>query len=122
GLAGVIAIRDEPRSDAASGLRSLNGLGIRTIMLTGDNERTAAVIGTQLALEVRAELMPEDKLRIVNELKEKGFIVGKVGDGINDAPALAASDIGIAMGAGSDVALETADAAIVHGRIGDVAL
>jgi Cd2+/Zn2+-exporting ATPase len=90
-------------------------------MLTGDNHRTAKAIGTQLGIEVRAELMPEDKQRIVTELKRGGLIVAKVGDGINDAPALATADVGIAMGGGTDVALETADAAILHGRVSDVA-
>ena len=120
-LAGAIAMRDEPRSDAKSGLKALTDKGVRIVMLTGDNKRTATAIGKQLGIEVRAELMPEDKQRIVGELKQQGFVVAKVGDGINDAPALAAADIGIAMGGGTDVALETADAAVLHGRVGDVA-
>ncbi|RDJ08984.1 heavy metal translocating P-type ATPase [Rhizobium grahamii] len=120
-LAGAIAMRDEPRDDAKSGLEALTAAGIKTVMLTGDNRRTADAIGRQLGIEVRAELMPEDKQRIVNELKRGGLIVAKVGDGINDAPALATADVGIAMGGGTDVALETADAAILHGRVSDVA-
>jgi soluble P-type ATPase len=120
-LAGAIAMRDEPRADAKSGLKALTDAGIKIVMLTGDNKRTATAIGKQLGIEVRAELMPEDKQRIVGEMKQQGFVVAKVGDGINDAPALAAADIGIAMGGGTDVALETADAAVLHGRVGDVA-
>ena len=121
-LAGAIAMRDEPRADAAAGLKTLSDAGIKTIMLTGDNARTAKAVGAELGIEVRAELMPEDKQRIVGELQREGFVVGKIGDGINDAPALATANIGIAMGGGTDVALETADAAILHGRVGDVAL
>ncbi len=120
-LAGAIAMRDEPRADAKAGLKALADLGVTTVMLTGDNARTAAAIGKDLGIEVRAELMPEDKQRIVGELQRDGFVVGKVGDGINDAPALAAADIGIAMGGGTDVALETADAAVLHGRVSDIA-
>lgn len=120
-LAGAIAMRDEPRPDAKVGLQALTGTGVKTVMLTGDNARTATAIGKDLGIEVRAELMPDDKQRIVGELKRDGFVVAKVGDGINDAPALAAADIGIAMGGGTDVALETADAAILHGRVGDIA-
>jgi len=121
-LTGALAMRDEPRPDAAAGLATLKEAGIRTIMLTGDNARTAKAVGSLLGIEVRAELMPEDKQRIVGELQREGFVVGKIGDGINDAPALAAANVGIAMGGGTDVALETADAAILHGRVGDVAL
>ncbi|NTF45551.1 heavy metal translocating P-type ATPase [Rhizobium rhizogenes] len=118
--AGLLAMRDEPRADTAAGLKALTDAGIKTIMLTGDNKRTAEAIGKTLGIEVRAELLPEDKQRIVGELKRQGFRVAKVGDGINDAPALAAADVGIAMGGGTDVALETADAAVLHGRVGDV--
>ena len=120
-IAGIIAMRDEPRADAKAGLKALADAGIRIVMLTGDNKRTAAAIGTSLGIEVRAELLPEDKQRIVGELKKEGFVVAKVGDGINDAPALAAADVGIAMGGGTDVALETAGAAVLHGRVADVA-
>ena len=120
-VAGAIAMRDEPRADALAGLKALTNAGIRIVMLTGDNRRTAAAIGKQLGIEVQAELMPQDKQRIVGELKAQGLVVAKVGDGINDAPALAAADVGIAMGGGTDVALETADAAALHGRVADVA-
>ncbi len=119
-LAGALALRDEPRPDAASALGTLAGARIRTLMLTGDNRRTAEAIGARLGIAVEAELLPADKQRIVNELKAKGAVVAKVGDGINDAPALATADIGIAMGGGSDVALETADAAVLHGRVRDI--
>ncbi|WP_428031943.1 heavy metal translocating P-type ATPase [Ancylobacter sp.] len=118
---GLLALRDEPRADARAGLDSLKAAGIRTVMLTGDNERTAKAIGAALGIEVRAGLMPADKQRIVGELQREGLKVAKVGDGINDAPALAAANVGIAMGGGTDVALETADAAVLHGRVGDVA-
>ncbi|MHC2482716.1 heavy metal translocating P-type ATPase [Rhizobium leguminosarum] len=119
--AGLIAMRDEPREDAEAGLAALKSAGVKAVMLTGDNKRTAAAVAGMLGIDWRGEMMPEDKQRVVGELKRQGFIVAKVGDGINDAPALAAADIGIAMGGGTDVALETADAAVLHGRVGDVA-
>ncbi|QGZ34269.1 heavy metal translocating P-type ATPase [Stappia indica] len=120
-IAGLVALRDEPREDAVGGLAALRGLGAEAVMLTGDNARTASAIAAALGIEARAELLPQDKQRIVMEMRGKGYRVAKVGDGINDAPALAAADIGIAMGGGTDVALETADAAILHGRVTDVA-
>lgn len=120
-VAGLIALRDEPREDARRGVEWLRDEGIRTVMLTGDNRRTAEAIAGSLGMEARAELLPEDKQRIVRELQREGFKVAKVGDGINDAPGLAAADIGVAMGGGTDVALETADAASLHGRVMDVA-
>jgi Cd2+/Zn2+-exporting ATPase len=119
-LAGIIAMRDEPREDAKAGLEALKAAGVEPVMLTGDNRRTGEAIGAALGLPVRAELLPEDKQRIVREMQAKGRRVAKVGDGINDAPALAAADIGIAMGGGTDVALETADAAVLHGRVMDL--
>ena len=120
-VAGMIAMRDEPRDDARAGIAALGDLGAKTIMLTGDNRRTAKAIASSLDMEARAELLPQDKQKIVGELRAAGRFVAKVGDGINDAPALAAADIGIAMGGGTDVALETADAAVLHGRVIDVA-
>lgn len=120
-IAGLLAIRDEPRADAFEGLKALADAGITTLMLTGDNQRTAQAIGKRMGIsEIHAQMMPEDKQRIVTELQNQGKIVAKIGDGINDAPALAAANIGIAMGGGTDVALETADAAILHGRVMDI--
>ncbi|MDT8267838.1 HAD-IC family P-type ATPase, partial [Roseomonas sp. DSM 102946] len=94
--------------------------GIATVMLTGDNPRTAAAIAARLGLEARAGLLPEDKLREIAALKSAGP-VAMVGDGINDAPALAAASTGIAMGGGTETALEAADAALLHGRVAGVA-
>jgi Cd2+/Zn2+-exporting ATPase len=119
-VAGFIGMRDEARPDAVAGLASLRASGIRIVMLTGDNRRTAEAVAAGLGIEAQAELLPQDKQRIVRALQAEGFRVAKVGDGINDAPALAASDIGIAMGGGTDVALETADAAVLHGRVQDI--
>ncbi len=120
-FAGLIAMRDEPRDDAQAGLQRLRDAGMKTLMLTGDNKITAAAVGEALGIEPHGDLLPQDKMEIIKNLRSRGERVAKVGDGINDAPALAAADIGIAMGNGTDVALETADAAILHGRVGDVA-
>jgi Cd2+/Zn2+-exporting ATPase len=94
-------------------------MGIQTVMLTGDNQRTGKAIASSLGLDVQAELLPEDKLKVIDQLKAQGG-VAMVGDGINDAPALARSDVGIAMGGGTDVALETADAALLREKVSGV--
>ncbi|MDP9410381.1 MAG: HAD-IC family P-type ATPase, partial [Actinomycetota bacterium] len=117
---GVIALRDEPRPDAAAGIAALRALGVEAVMLTGDNARTGRAIAGALGLDVRAELLPEDKVAAVAALRSRG-VVAMVGDGINDAPALATADVGIAMGGGTDVALETADAALLRGAVTGVA-
>lgn len=119
-VAGMIAMRDEPRPDAKAGLDALKRAGVKIVMLTGDTPKAAHAIGSALGIEVRAGLMPSDKQSIVEQMRAAGMVVAKVGDGINDAPALAAADVGIAMGGGTDVALETADAAALHGRVSDV--
>jgi manganese/zinc-transporting P-type ATPase C len=116
-LVGLISLRDEVRPEAAAVLTKLRANGIRRIvMLTGDHPDIAEVVAGELGIdEWRAEVMPEDKLEVVRDLQSEGYIVGMVGDGINDAPALAAADIGIAMGlAGTDVAVETADVALAN--------
>ncbi|WP_247887396.1 heavy metal translocating P-type ATPase [Azospirillum sp. SYSU D00513] len=118
--AGLIALRDEPRPGAARGIAALRDLGVETVMLTGDNRRTGEAVGRALGLAVMAELLPEDKLRAIAGLKAEKP-VAMVGDGINDGPALAAADVGIAMGGGTDVALETADAALLGNRLSGVA-
>ncbi|WP_424138134.1 heavy metal translocating P-type ATPase [Roseomonas chloroacetimidivorans] len=117
---GLIAVRDQPRADAAAGIRALDALGVQSVMLTGDNIRTGQAIAGTLGLRVQAGLLPEDKLREIGALKAQAP-VAMVGDGINDAPALAAASVGIAMGGGTDVALETADAALLNSRVMDVA-
>lgn len=113
---GIVAIRDEPREDAKAALAQIRNLGIHPVMLTGDNQRTGKAIADGLGLDVQAELMPEDKLKLIDQFKAQGG-VAMVGDGINDAPALARSDVGIAMGGGTDVALETADAALLKEKV-----
>jgi len=120
GVLGVLALRDEPRGDAAAAVAALGRMGVASVMLTGDNERTGQAIASALGMDVRARLLPADKLREIEALKARGPVV-MVGDGINDAPALAAASVGIAMGGGTNVALETADAALLRERVGGVA-
>lgn len=116
----IIAVRDEPRADAADAIRQLDRLGVSSVILTGDNRRTAAAIAGGLGMDFRAEMMPEDKLAAIREMRAGGNVM-MVGDGINDAPALKQATVGVAMGSGTDVALETADAAILRDRVTDVA-
>lgn len=116
----LIALRDEPRPDAAEAMRQLRALGIVPVVLTGDNPRTAAAIAGGLGIEYRARMLPEDKLAAIRDMSASGGVM-MIGDGINDAPALKQATVGVAMGSGTDVALETADAAILRDRVCDVA-
>jgi len=112
----LIAVADELRENSKEVIQKLHQLGInKTIMLTGDNKATAQTIGQQVGVnEVQAELLPQDKLDFIKKLRSDGSGVAMIGDGVNDAPALAASTVGIAMGgAGTDTALETADIALM---------
>lgn len=116
---GLIAMRDEPRADAKEAVRQLTTMGVKSIILTGDNPRTAAAIADSLGMEFQADMMPEDKLSAIRTMREQGGVM-MIGDGINDAPALKQASVGVAMGSGTDVALETADAAILRDRVTDI--
>lgn len=119
-LAGIIAVADVIKEDSPKAVRELQNMGIRVVMLTGDNERTAKAIGRQAGVdEVIAGVLPEGKESVIRALKEKGK-VAMVGDGINDAPALTRADIGIAIGAGTDIAIDAADVVLMKSRLSDV--
>ncbi|MBF0154050.1 MAG: cadmium-translocating P-type ATPase [Magnetococcales bacterium] len=121
-LAGVIGVADTVRTESREAVASLQAMGIRVIMLTGDNHRTAQTIAAVLGIdEVRAELLPEHKTAEIEKLQREGHIVAMVGDGINDAPALARAHVGMAMGAGTDVAMAAADMTLMHNDPRDVA-
>lgn len=120
-LLGIIAVADTIKEDSAAAIRKLRQMGVHVIMITGDNPRTAASIGRQVGVdEVAAGVMPEGKAAIIRALQEHGR-VAMVGDGINDAPALTGADIGIAIGAGTDVAIDAADVVLMKSRLSDVA-
>ncbi|MEV3835741.1 zinc/cadmium/mercury/lead-transporting ATPase [Aeromonas allosaccharophila] len=116
----LLALRDQIRPEAAAALQELNRLGLNSIMLTGDNPRAAEAIATELGMGWRAGLLPENKVEEIAKLASSQK-VAMIGDGINDAPAMKRASIGIAMGGGTDVALETADAALTHNQLGGVA-
>ncbi|MFV8783955.1 heavy metal translocating P-type ATPase [Microbulbifer sp. SA54] len=121
-IAGVIAVADPIREDAEAAVARLQKLGLRVQMLTGDNRATAEAVARQLNIdEVHADLQPEDKETLVQKLQQKGKRVGMAGDGINDAPALARADVGFAIGAGTDVAIETADVTLMRSSLHGVA-
>lgn len=117
-VVGVVMVADAMKPEAKEAVSRLHKLGIRVVMLTGDNKNTAAFIGAQIGVdEVIAEVLPEDKLNKIKELQSAGNIVAMAGDGVNDAPALAQADVGIAMATGTDVAIESAGITLLHGDI-----
>ena len=120
-LLGIIAVADTIKEDSAAAIRDLRNLGLRVVMLTGDNEKTAAAIGAQAGVdEVIAGVLPDGKERVIRDLKKYGQVM-MVGDGINDAPALTSADIGAAVGAGADIALDAAELVLMKNSLTDVA-
>lgn len=117
---GALALRDRLRSDAVAAIQGLNRLGIESLMLTGDNPRAAATLARELGIDYRASLLPADKVAAIRELSQQQPLA-MVGDGINDAPAMKAATLGIAMGSGTDVALEAADAALTRNQLTQLA-
>jgi Cu+-exporting ATPase len=117
-LAGFVAIADPIKATTPSALQALKAAGVRIVMLTGDGKTTAEAVGRQLGIdEVVAEVFPEDKASVVQRLKSEGRVVAMAGDGVNDAPALAAAEVGIAMGTGTDVAMESAGVTLLKGDL-----
>ena len=119
-LLGIIAVADVVKSDSPKAIKELQNMGIKVVMVTGDNEKTAQAIAKESGVdEVIADVLPDGKEKVVTQYKEKGM-VAMVGDGINDAPALTRADIGIAIGAGTDVAIDSADIVLMKSKLTDV--
>ena len=119
-LLGMIAVADTMKEDSADAVSQMQKMGLRVVMLTGDNEKTANAIGREAGVdEVIAGVLPDEKEAVIRKLKENGK-VAMVGDGINDAPALTQADIGIAIGAGTDVAMDAADVVLMKSKLSDV--
>ena len=117
-IAGLVSVADPVKETTPAALKALHAEGFRIIMVTGDNERTAKAVAGKLGIdEIRADVMPEDKARIIKELQDQGHKVAMAGDGVNDAPALAQADVGIAMGTGADVAIESAGFTLIKGNL-----
>jgi Cu+-exporting ATPase len=117
-LAGIVSVADPIKDSTAQAIKALHAQGLRVIMATGDNERTAQAVAGKLGIdEVRAGVLPEDKKALIDDLRHQGRKIAMAGDGVNDAPALAAADVGIAMGTGADVAMESAGITLLGGDL-----
>ncbi len=120
--AGLISVADAIKADSAAAIQRLHDIGLKVVLLTGDNQGTANAVAEQVGIdEVIAEVLPQDKADVVAKLQAQGKRVGMVGDGINDAPALARADVGFAIGSGTDVAIESADITLMRGSLHNVA-
>ncbi|ANK94423.1 MULTISPECIES: heavy metal translocating P-type ATPase [Rhizobium] len=120
-LAGLVAVADRIKPTTSAAIKALHDSGLKIIMATGDNERTARAVAKSLGIdEVRADVLPEGKKALIDELRAKGAVIAMAGDGVNDAPALATADVGIAMGTGADVAMESAGITLVKGDLNGI--